>query len=185
MAKELNKKGNRTEKLKGTVLTWSTYLVAQQDRPSSAQPTSSSLLLSSTSCQWAGGRVAAVRAHAPRPPPACRSPSTPWPSLVVPRISLPLSLTLLRSSPSSVLPTESRRRRRSQPPQPQPLPRSLSAYPSSATTPWSNTLDARDQKRPQPTGASSSSPPVPGDRLHRFGASRASPTSSSPPLAPP
>ena len=46
--------------------------------------------------------MAAVRAHAPRPPPACRSPSTPWPSLVVPCTSLPLSLTLLRSSPSSV-----------------------------------------------------------------------------------
>ena len=51
------------------------------------------------------------------------------------RLPDPLSLIprSLDLSPSSALPTESRRRRRSQPPRPQPFPRSLSASPSSVS----------------------------------------------------
>ena len=74
------------------------------------------------------------------------------------------SLTL--SSPSSPLlslplcPSGARRHRRRSP-RPQPPPCFPSASLSSVPTPWSYTPDARDQRRPQSTGASSSSSPVP------------------------
>ena len=54
--------------------------------------------------------------------------SNPWTPSLVPFVS---------PSPSPSCTPERLRRRRSQPPQPQPLPRPLSAYPSSALTPWS------------------------------------------------
>ena len=44
--------------------------------------------------------------------------------------------------------------------------------------------DARDQRRPQSTGASLSSSPVPGDHRRKFASSRASPASSSTLLVP-
>ena len=44
--------------------------------------------------------------------------------------------------------------------------------------------DARDQRRPQSTGASSSSSPVPGDRRRKFAVAEASPSSPTPPFDP-
>ena len=44
--------------------------------------------------------------------------------------------------------------------------------------------DARDQRRPQSTGASSCSSPVPGDRRRKFAVAEASPSSPTPPSSP-
>ena len=138
--------------------------------------------------------MAAVRAHVPRPPPACRSPSTPWISLVVPRTSLPLSLTLLLSFPSSALsphaPERSQRRRRA-PPRPRPSPSLSNASPSSASTPspspssytspggllhrhrhllqpQASEMPPADSSAPGRPRASRAPPRVHGELLHRF-----------------
>src|SRR4051812_40971823 len=62
------------------------HLAAQVAGPAHLAPSPIVFLL----CEE-DGCVAAVRAHAPRPPPACRSPSLPWTSLAMPHTALALS----------------------------------------------------------------------------------------------
>ena len=127
--------------------------------------------------------VCPTRARTLRPPPAyplaaggtrgrhalpltpCTSPLFPW----TPFPPLLPSLHAPERSPSPPTPL----------PGPQPPPRSHYASLSSALTPWSYTRDARDQRRPQSTGASSSSSPVPGDRRRQFAVAEASPSPPS------
>ena len=99
---------------------------------------------SSTSASRQRRETAHARAVVTRHLPACLRPSPPrrlGPSLrrrLEPLDPLTRPLRLSFASPSRT--PERLRRRRSQPPQPQPLPRPLSAYPSSALTPWSYPL---------------------------------------------
>ena len=82
--------------------------------------------------------MAAVRAHAPRPPPAShRLPTSLWTPWTSTRTPQPLSLfpeAILPSAPSLSPEPERSHRRRLEPPRPQVLPRLSDAPPSSAVT---------------------------------------------------
>ena len=193
MAKELNKKGNRTEKLKKrTLLTRATYLRGQPTwqptgRPSTVLARASHLLPLARQAE----RSAPARARAPRhqavflrrlatatprvfssaPP---RSPPGPSHSL---SNALPLAHPLPWTSPSH--PPEQVRRRCSPPPRPPPppclsdMPRSSAT--SSPTSPTSSpTSPAPPRRCLQPRTA--------GDPSRRPARSGASPSTPRPPL---
>ena len=135
----------------------------------------------------AGRQLPVGRARRRAPPPAWLPPSSmrletprhPWPLSHSPwNPSHSPSLLPLLCSLSLTRPSGAHRRRRRLP-GPQPPPRSHYASLSSALTPWSYTRDARDQRRPQSTGASSSSSPVPEDRRRQFAVAEASPSPPS------